>query len=632
MNRPFFSGLRLAVLLLDVALFAAAYAGAFLIRVDLAPYPAAWDHYGRTLLTLIVVKTFIFVLAGTYRGLVTFAGIPELLAIVRNSTSASLVVFGLFSVLAGHRPYSRGVLAIDWLLTIVLLSSSRAALRMFREGSWRVSRTSRATLKRVLIVGAGRAGAALARDLLASRRREVEVIGFVDDDPEKQKGTLLGRPVLGTTRDLPEIPHQRPVDQVIVAIPSATPRMLKRIAELCRGVRDFRVIPPLEALLRGKASLVQAMPVPEETFLSRGAVDLAAAELIRFFKNKTVLVTGAGGSIGSELALQLSQCGSTSLRRLLLLDSAETPLYDIHRRARATLGDRAVPVLASVRDLAPLDDLLRSERPDVILHAAALKHVAMCEGHALEAVATNSLATARLADLAQKHGVANFTLVSTDKAVAPACVMGASKRAAETYVRALAPGSTTRFAAVRFGNVLGSNGSVLPLFHEQIARGGPVTVTDPRATRFFMTIPEACGLILQATRIAQGGEIYLLDMGEPVRILDVAHNLIRLYGYEPGKDIEVKIIGLRSGEKLHESLVDEGEDAEPIRQGKLLRVRDHASSPRECRQLVATLEQAVHDRDEEEAMRLLGALVPTFTREPSRDKAMRAGLPSRVAR
>ena len=625
MSRPFFSGLRLVVLVLDLALFAAAYAGAFLVRLDLAPYPAAWDHYGRTLLTLVAVKTFIFVLAGTYRGLVTFAGIPELLAIVRNSTAASVVVFGLFSVLAGHRPYSRGVLLIDWLLTIVLLSSARAALRMFREGFLSASRSSRHALKRVLIVGAGRAGAALAKDLLATRPREVEVIGFVDDDPEKQQGTLLGRPILGTTRDLPEIPHRRPVDQVIVAIPSATPRLLKRIAELAREVRDFRVIPPLESLLRGKATLVQAVPVPEETFLSRGAVDLAAAELVRFFKNKTVLVTGAGGSIGSELARQLAQRGTTSLRRLILLDSAETPLYDIHRQARATLGDRAVPVLASVRDLRGLDELLRAEKPDVILHAAALKHVAMCEGHPLEAVATNSLATSRLADLAREHGVKNFTLVSTDKAVAPACVMGASKRAAETYVGALAQGSATRFAAVRFGNVLGSNGSVLPLFHEQIARGGPVTVTDPRATRFFMTIPEACGLILQATRIAQGGEVYLLDMGEPVRILDVAHNLIRLYGYEPGKDIEVRIIGLQPGEKLHESLVDEEEEAEPIRQGKLLRVRGRAPSQQRCRELMAALEEAVDRRDEEEAMRLLGALVPTFTREPSPQKAAGAG-------
>src|SRR5262249_55605602 len=248
----------------------------------------------------------------------------------------------------------------------------------------------------------------------------------------------------------------------------------------------------------------------------------------------------------------------------------------------------------------------------------------------LEAIATNTLATARLADLARRHGVTNFTLVSTDKAVAPSCVMGASKRAAEMYVHSLAAGSRTRFAAVRFGNVLGSNGSVLPLFHEQISRGGPVTVTDPRATRFFMTIPEACGLILKATRTALGGEIYVLDMGEPVRVIDLAHNLIRLYGYEPGKDIEVKIIGLRPGEKLHESLVDESEEATPLRQqAKLLRIRSQPPERKRCRAPLPALDQGLRCGADEEALRLLRALVPTFhpqdERAPRRMRAAAAG-------
>jgi FlaA1/EpsC-like NDP-sugar epimerase len=347
-------------------------------------------------------------------------------------------------------------------------------------------------------------------------------------------------------------------------------------------------------------------------------VDLSAAELTQFFADKTVLVTGAGGSIGSELCRQLAHPHLGRVRRLLLLDSAETPLYDIHRQVAATLGARAVAVLASVRDLPRLRELVVSERPDVILHAAALKHVPLCEEHPLEALRTNTLATARLADLAREQGVPHFTLVSTDKAVAPSCVMGATKRAAETYVQSLAPGARTRFAAVRFGNVLGSNGSVLPLFREQIARGGPVTVTDPRATRFFMTIPEACGLILQATRIAEGGEIYLLDMGEPVRVLDLAHNLIRLHGYEPGQDIEVRIIGLRPGEKLHESLLDEAEEAEPLRQARLLRIRGPAPSPRRCHALLAELESAHLQRDGERASRALRSLVPTFRPSPPR--------------
>jgi FlaA1/EpsC-like NDP-sugar epimerase len=601
---------RVVVLLLDLGLWTIAYAGAFLIRMDLTPYPAGFDHLEATLVTLLLIKALVFTLAGSYRGLVMYATIPDLLAIVRTSTLASVGVLVAFSLLPGHRPFSRGVLAIDWMLTIGLLSASRVLWRMFREGL--LGTATREEWKRVLIVGAGRAGVSLAKDLLSLRRRDVELIGFVDDDPDKQRSTLLGRPILGTTGDLPEIRRRRPVDQVIVAIPSAPPRELRRIAELARGVRDVRVIPSMETLLRGEASIVQSVPISEDTFLSRSAVDMAAAELSRFYERKRVLITGAGGSIGSELARQLAQRQDGRLERLLLLDCAETPLWEVHRQASTHLGSRAVPVLASVRDLDRMREVLTEERPDVILHAAALKHVPMCEEHPLEALSTNSWASCRLAELACELEVPTFTFVSTDKAVAPSCVMGASKRFAETYVRSLAQVSATRFAAVRFGNVLGSNGSVLPLFHEQIARGGPVTVTDPRATRFFMTIPEACGLILQATRIAQGGEVYVLEMGDPVRVLDLAHNLIRLYGYEPGRDIEVRIIGLRPGEKLHETLVDEAEEAEPLPTAKLLRIRGRGEESRRCRELLGALEMELRHRDAGRALEVVRALVPTY--------------------
>jgi len=629
MRTPLSGRRRAAGMAADAALFAMAYSGAFLIRSDLQPYPAAWDHFQRTVATVVVAKALVFLLARTYRSLVTYATIPDLLSLARSTTLASLAVLVSFNLVPGHRPYSRGVLVIDWMLTFGLLAARRVAWRMFREGMFGWTPRSGQRLTRVLIVGAGRAGVSLAKQLLSLRREGLELIGFVDDDPDKQDSTLLGRPILGTTRDLPEIRRTRPLDRVIVAIPSAPPRVLRRIAELARGVRDFRVIPPLETLLRGKAGIVEAVPVPEETFLSRSAVDLAAAELLRFFEGKTVLVTGAGGSIGGELARQLALREAHRVARLVLVDCAETPLYDVHRQARASLGPRAVAALASVRDQARMAELFRAERPDVILHAAALKHVPLCEEHPMEALATNAVATSLLAELARDLGVPNFTLVSTDKAVAPSCVMGASKRAAETYVQAMAQGSTTRFAAVRFGNVLGSNGSVLPLFHEQIARGGPVTVTDPDATRFFMTIPEACGLILQATRIAQGGEIYVLDMGEPVRVLDLAHNLIRLYGYEPGKDIEIQIIGLRPGEKVHESLVDESEEAEPMRQAKLLRIRSRALGRQRCRELMAPLVRSLDARDEEQAMRALRALVPTF-HPPPRETEVAMSAPAQA--
>ncbi len=621
---------RTALLLaLDATLFALAWTGAQLIRFDLMAPPSLWSaRFDRALLLVVGLKVLVFVAGGTYRTLLRYASIPDLLLIVRNGTLSSLAVAALLEV-TGRRPLSRGALVIDWMLSIGLLAASRIAWRVSREGL-PATRRSRRGQKHVLIAGAGRAGAALAKDLLATRRRDLEIIGFVDDDPGKQGSTLLGLKVLGTTQDLAEIPRCRPVDQVIVAMPSAPPAVLKRVAGRVEAVDDVRVVPRLEAQLRGQAEIVQSAPVNQEALLRRDAVDLAAAGLARFLEGKTVLVTGAGGSIGSELARQLARREERPLRRLILVDCAETPLYEVERQTGAALGSRVLAVLASVRDLRRMADLLRGERPDVVLHAAALKHVPLCERHPLEAIVTNTWATARLAELAREQGVANFTLVSTDKAVAPACVMGASKRAAERYVQSLAAPSGTRFAVVRFGNVLGSNGSVLPLFQEQIARGGPVTVTDPRMTRFFMTIPEACGLILQATRIAQGGEIYVLDMGQPVRVLDIAHNLIRLSGYEPGRDIEVRIIGRRPGEKLQESLIDEAEEAERLPQAKLLRIRGRGADPRRLRELLSVLEWCLEERDEPEALRVLRALVPNFRRLAQPGEEARPSAPPEV--
>ena len=338
----------------------------------------------------------------------------------------------------------------------------------------------------------------------------------------------------------------------------------------------------------------------------------------RFFEGKRVLITGAGGSIGSELARQLAHRPEAGPEKLLLLDCAETPLWQVHRETSASLGERAVPVLASVRDLETMAALLDSERPDVILHAAALKHVPMCEQYPLEAMATNACASARLADLAHERGVSNFTLVSTDKAVAPSCVMGASKRGGRDLRAVAGPGLRTPASPpCASATCWARTAACCRCSTSRSPTDGPVTVTDRDATRFFMTIPEACGLILQATRIAQGGEVYVLDMGEPVRVLDIAHSLIRLYGYEPGKDIEVKIIGLRPGEKLHETLVDEAEEAEPMGLAKLLRIRGRGPgrSRSRCRELVAALEQTLERRDEAAALRVLAQLVPNFHRQ-----------------
>lgn len=606
----FFTRRRGFVLLLDLVLFVAAYVAAHLIRLDTlgaTARSATWAHFQSTVYVVVGVKVLVFVWGRTYRGLLQYASIEDVLLIVRNSALASLTSLVLL-FLQDYRLFSRSIFVIDWMLTVGFVSASRLVWRLFREGGLGLSFGS-SDRKPVLVVGAGRAGLALAKDLLA--KHQAEVVGFVDDDPDKQDSTLLGRPILGPIASLPQILRTHAIAQVIVAIPSATPRDIHRIAQLAKGVPDFRAIPSLEAILSGRAPIGQTLQIPAESFLRRQAVDLADAELALFLAGKTILVTGAGGSIGGELCRQIARQEDPGVRKLVLLDCAETPLYEIDRTIREVMGNRAHAVLASIRDGDRMSRVIREERPDVILHAAALKHVPLSEANVLECVATNTLATCRLAELARATEVGQFVLVSTDKAVAPSSVMGLTKRASEVWLKRLAATpSRTRFAAVRFGNVLGSNGSVLPLFHEQIARGGPLTVTDKDATRFFMTTAEACGLILHATRIATSGEVYVLDMGQPVSILELAQNLIRLYGYEPGRDIEIKVVGLRPGEKLHESLFDESECAELSAHPRILTVRPGGGAP--AADFLPGLADAVARADVSEVMRVLGQVVPTY--------------------
>ena len=520
------------------------------------------------------------------------------------------------------------------MLTIGLLSASRVAWRVHREGLLAL-RPSPVARKRVLIVGAGRAGAALAKDLLATMRHAVEVIGFVDDDPDKQGSTLLGLKVLGTTRDLAEIPRRRPVDQVIVAIPSAPPLVLRRIAGQVEGVADVRVLPSD----RGAAAR-QGVDRPDAAG-ARG--DLPEARRGRpgggrasrsSSTGKTVLVTGAGGSIGGELARQIAQREGGGLRRLVLLDCAETPLYEIERQVSPLLGSRVSAVLASVRDLRRMADLLRHEKPDVVLHAAALKHVPMCELHPLEAIATNTWATARLADLADEHGVANFTLVSTDKAVAPACVMGASKRAAENHVQSLARGSLTRFAVVRFGNVLGSNGSVLPLFHEQIAQGraghGDRPARDallhdhPRGLR-----PHPPGHAHRAgrrdLRPRHGGA------RARARHRPQPHPPLRLRAGAGHRGPDHRPAARREAAREPASTPRSGRRGCRRRSCSASAAARSTASGR--RDLLAVLEWCLEERDEAEALRVLQALVPGFrpraAGRPPRQRPSRRPRPCR---
>jgi len=427
-----------------------------------------------------------------------------------------------------------------------------------------------------MLVGAGRAGVLVAKEMVSRPDLGLVPVGFLDDDPVKVGTVMEGVPVLGTTADLARLCAIHGAKQALITIASASGASIRRVTTLCEDAGlPVKIIPGLFEIVGGTVNLSRIREVAIEDLLGRDPVQLDEEAIDRVVKGRTVLVTGAGGSIGSELCRQIGRFAPASL---MLVEHSENSLFFIERELRALFPALAINVyLADIRERARVDGILARQRPDVIFHAAAHKHVPMMEANPTEAIKNNVLGTKLLAELADAHGVTEFVMISTDKAVNPTSVMGASKRAAEIFIQALSQRSRTRFVAVRFGNVLGSAGSVVPIFKEQIARGGPVTITDPEMRRYFMTIPEACQLVLQAGAMGQGGEIFVLDMGEPVKIIDLARDLIALSGLRVGEDIEIKVTGTRPGEKLFEELALEEEGAERTRHPKVYigRIKPH---------------------------------------------------------
>ena len=491
------------------------------------------------------------------------------------------------------------------------------AVRVLRRSLYeRVERDTRsrgggaAPRKPVLLVGAGRAGVLAVREIQGRGDMDIEPIGFVDDDPLKQGMVIHGVKVLGTTDDLPALARQLPVDHVILTIAQADPNHLRRIAEICRRERlRVRTIPGLYELLQGQVAISRFRDVRVEELLGRDPVRLDVGELERFLSDRRVLVTGAGGSIGSELARQIARFSPASL---LLLDRAESALFEIDRELRALwpqLDPR--PLVADVGDEGRLRRLFAEHRPEVVFHAAAHKHVPLMESHVGEAVRNNVLATRGLGKLAAEAGTEALVLISTDKAVRPTSVMGASKRLAELVIQDLdARYAGTRFLAVRFGNVMGSAGSVLEIFRRQIAEGGPLTVTHPEMTRYFMTIPEAAQLVLQAGAMGEGGEIFVLDMGEPVRIVDLARKMIALSGFAPGREIGIAFTGLRPGEKLAEELGLDDERIAKTRHPKIFIGKLSPYPAETVEQALTALATLVEAGDDGALRTLLSELIP----------------------
>jgi FlaA1/EpsC-like NDP-sugar epimerase len=533
-------------------------------------------QYPKLLILVILIKLPVFGLSKQYRGWWRYVGISDLIDIAAASLISTLIIVGTWFILilwlfrqshfaAGLTDVPQSVFISDMILTFLLLGGLRMAIRLYYE-EFRTVDSGR--LKRFLIVGAGNAGEALLREIHRMPIAQYEVIGFVDDEPMKQGINIHGIPVLGTIDQLTKICADNDIEEIAIAIPSATQKQLRRVIQLCEGIKiRFRTVPSITDIASGKFRVSQIRDVDINDLLGRDVVHLDLDLIKEFATDKVILVTGAGGSIGSEMCRQLC---IFKPKLLLLVEQAENPLFHIERELKATYPDVPLKTLiCDITDKQRIEQIFEEYHPQVVIHAAAHKHVPLMELNPGEAIKNNIMGSKIIADAADKFGCSNSVMISTDKAVNPTSIMGSTKRIAEMYIQNLAQTSKTNFVTVRFGNVLGSNGSVIPIFKQQIAEGGPVTVTDPEMKRYFMTIPEASQLVLQAASMGKGGEIFVLDMGEPVKIVDLAKELIILSGFRPGEDIEIAFTGTRPGEKLFEELSVAGENMQPTRHPKI---------------------------------------------------------------
>jgi FlaA1/EpsC-like NDP-sugar epimerase len=598
------------VFALHAVLIPLGYLLAFALRFD-APVPHAYlALFGVTVLYLLPIRLIVFRFFGLYHGWWRHVGMQDLTDLVKAVTLSSVLFTTVLVVGPGLRGFPRSVLILDWVMAIVVFGGARFAVRALRESraGWNgVERRG----ERALVIGAGEAAERLIRQL---RHGEdgFRAVGLVDDDPTKRGMRLHGVPVLGSVSELGTLAVAHDAQLLVIAIPSASREQMRRIVDQCAATKlEFKIIPSLRELLEGRAKVSQLRRVEVDDLLGRDAVEMDLDEVRRDLAGSTVLITGGAGSIGSELARQVAGFGPG---RLILMDQAESPLYYIHLElVRTHPGLEVVPVVADITNPRRLEEIFGEFRPDYVFHAAAYKHVPMMECNVVEAVQNNVLGTLCVAECAARHGARRFVLISTDKAVNPSSIMGATKRVAERIVLGWTSlrASGTDFRAVRFGNVLGSDGSVVPLFKRQLARGGPLTVTDPEVTRYFMTIPEAVQLVLQAAALPEAaGRISMLEMGEPVRIVELAENLIRLSGLEPYKDVAIVFTGLRPGEKLHEELMSGVEATVPTAVEKIRIVQTDEAHAAAVQRGVQRLANSTSIGDDQDLVLALCALVP----------------------
>jgi FlaA1/EpsC-like NDP-sugar epimerase len=594
------------ILLSQAVLITISYVGSFLLRFDFRLDAADQILVLQTLPLVLATKLLIFYVFGLLRGWWRYVGLSDALDMTKASLVSSISLYVLLKLALNVDGYPRSVLIIDLALTLLLVGGSRFIVRAYTEGL-------RHTVgeRNVLIVGAGRAGSTIAREMRRNPELGMRPIGFVDDDPSKHGIRIHGCKVLGSTERISAIIRHKKVQSVLVAIPSARGSQIEQIVSRCRQCRvDFKILPPISRHINGNSPNISAVrDLRLEDLLGREPVHIDLASIRNELEGKVVLVTGAGGSIGAELSRQVANFQPS---KVILLERSENALFELGLELSKNLPQQHfVPVIADIQDVTTLRDIFALHRPDTIFHAAAYKHVPMMEDHCFQAVTNNIFGSYNVALLARQFACRSFVMISSDKAVNPTNVMGVTKRIAELIMLGLSH-EHTRYVAVRFGNVLGSNGSVVPIFQQQIRDGGPVTVTHPEARRYFMTIPEAVQLVLQASTMGDSSEIFVLEMGKPMRVVDLARNMIRLSGLQADKEIEIVYTGLRPGEKLFEELMLEGEGVKRTSHEKIRVLSGAAVSLEQVRCWLDELSALVAAKNVHGLVQMFQQIVPEY--------------------
>lgn len=633
------------MIVLDIIAIVMAYVISYLFRFEFTLTGVLWQQILSTLPLLLIIKLSIFIWCGLYSGMWRYTSISDVIKIAKAVFLSSGIVVCLILFSNRFSSFSRAVFFLDGSFTFFFLCLNRGLIRYFFQNQDLLislfATNAKREAKRLLLIGAGRAAEKLIREVHENTSIHYDIVGLIDDDPRKHGMTIHDIPVLGPVSYLPEVIARVRVDELLIAIAAISSQDMRKLIDACRQTgKSFRVLPGLGELVTGRLTVTAIRDVDYKDLLGRAEVHLDEQEIGRYLKGKTVLVTGAGGSIGSELCRQITRFQPA---KIILFDASEENLYRIQMELHHELSFRDyLPVLGKIQNRALLNSLFCEYGPSVVFHAAAYKHVPLMETNPWEAVFNNVFAVRNLIETAVFHKAERFVLISTDKAVRPTNVMGASKRITELLMLAFCRGKQTKmpntairpslpkcvnaespaltyqstpstiFMAVRFGNVLGSSGSVIPVFKRQIAQGGPVTVTHPEITRYFMSIEEAAQLVLQAGSMGQGGEIFLLKMGQPVKIVDMARDLIKLMGKEPDQDIPIAFSGLRPGEKLYEELITEGEGIVPTSHEKIMVLKGDGRPYHELEPILHSLADAAKNHDAAAIKNALHEMLPEY--------------------